>query len=54
MKRRDFIKSALTVAALSPLAKLSAEEAPKDVKNLNASAQPGNAIPLGFISSKIL
>lgn len=46
MKRRDFIKSALTVAALSPLAKLSAEEAPKDVKNLNASAQPGNAIPL--------
>ena len=46
MKRRDFIKSALTVAALSPLAKLSAEEAPKDVKNPNASAQPGKAVPL--------
>jgi ferredoxin len=29
MKRRDFIKSALTVAALSPLAKLSAQESNK-------------------------
>ena len=46
MKRRDFIKSALTVAALSPLAKLSAEEAPKDEKTPNTSTQPGNAVPL--------
>ena len=46
MKRRDFIKSALTVAALSPLAKLSAEEAPKDEKTSNTSTQPGNAVPL--------
>ena len=46
MKRRDFIKSVLTVAALSPLAKLSAEEAPKDEKTPNTSTQPGNAVPL--------
>ena len=46
MKRRDFIKSALTVAALSPLAKLSAEESPKDKKTPNTSTQPGNVVPL--------
>ena len=28
MKRRDFLKATLTLAALSPLAKLSAKETP--------------------------
>ena len=51
MKRRDFIKSALTVAALSPLAKLSAE--PNNDKNNSAQTfnQPNNT---ALLSSSLL
>ena len=39
MKRRDFIKNALTVAALSPLAKLSAQESNNTKENTMVSAE---------------
>ena len=46
MKRRDFIKNALTVAALSPLAKLSAQESNNKKGNTMVSAEKSNFEPL--------
>ena len=46
MKRRDFIKNALTVAALSPLAKLSAQESNNTKGNTMVSADKSNFEPL--------
>ena len=46
MKRRDFIKNALTVAALSPLAKLSAQESNNKKGNTMVSADKSNFEPL--------
>ena len=46
MKRRDFIKNALAVAALSPLAKLSAQESNNTKGNTMVSADKSNFEPL--------
>ena len=46
MKRRDFIKNALTVAALSPLAKLSAQESNNTKENTMVFADKSNFEPL--------
>ena len=46
MKRRDFIKNALAVAALSPLAKLSAQESNNKKGNTMVSADKSNFEPL--------
>ena len=42
MKRRDFIKNALAVATLSPLAKLSAQESNNTKGNTMVSTEKSN------------